>query len=64
VLAEPAATHGLDPVWRLNYVLFSQTKLWVYRILAALVSLFRFGEKNYKYDLLTMFNSMKTIGLN
>jgi hypothetical protein len=39
VLAEPPATHGLDPVWRLNYVLFSQTKLWLYRILAALVSL-------------------------
>lgn len=38
VLAEPAATHGLDPVWRLNYVLFTQTKLWIYRILAAIIS--------------------------
>jgi len=39
VVGEPAAVHGLDPIWRLSSLLFSQTKLWVYRVLAALISL-------------------------
>jgi len=38
VLAEPGSTHGLDPVWQISFVLFSQTKLWLYRIFAALVA--------------------------
>merc|ERR1712147_328905 len=37
-LAEPSAAHGFDPIWRLSFVLFSQTKLWTYRILAALLA--------------------------
>merc|ERR1712110_531510 len=36
VIAEPKAAHGFDPVWRLSFILFSQTKLWTYRILAVL----------------------------
>lgn len=39
VFAEPTANHGFDGVWKLNYVMFTQTKLWVYKILSALVSL-------------------------
>merc|ERR1711920_1000145 len=27
-----------DPVWRLSFILFSQTKLWTYRILAAVLA--------------------------
>merc|ERR1712066_1004468 len=27
VIAEPKAAHGFDPVWRLSFILFSQTKL-------------------------------------
>jgi len=39
VLAEPGSTHGLDPVWQISFVIFSQTKLWLYRIFAALVAI-------------------------
>lgn len=38
VLAEPGSTHGLDPVWQISFVIFSQTKLWLYRIFAALLA--------------------------
>ena len=38
VLAEPRAVQGLDPVWRLSFLLFTQTRLWVYRLIAAMVS--------------------------
>merc|ERR1711950_10753 len=34
VIAEPKAAHGFDPIWRLSFILFSQTKLWTYRVLA------------------------------
>lgn len=39
VLAEPGSTHGLDPVWQISFVLFTQTKLWLYRIFAALIAI-------------------------
>ena len=39
VLAEPNSAHGFDPLWRLSFILFSQTKLWLYRILSALLVL-------------------------
>ena len=39
MLAEPASAHGFDPLWRLSFILFSQTKLWLYRILSALLVL-------------------------
>merc|ERR1712218_293611 len=38
VIAEPKAAHGFDPIWRLSFILFSQTKLGTYRILAALLA--------------------------
>merc|ERR1711972_382981 len=38
VIAEPKAAHGFDPIWRLSFILFSQTKLWTYRILSAIVA--------------------------
>ena len=38
VLAEPSTAHGFDPIWRLSFVLFSQTKLWIYRILSAIIA--------------------------
>jgi len=38
VLAEPGSTHGLDPVWQISFVLFTQTKLWLYRIFAAVLA--------------------------
>jgi len=38
VLAEPTSAQGFEPIWRLTYVLFSQTKLWLYRIMSALMA--------------------------
>merc|ERR1719336_1968806 len=38
VLAEPTSAQGFEPIWRLTYVLFSQTKLWLYRIVSALMA--------------------------
>merc|ERR1712117_669814 len=38
VIAEPKAAHGFDPIWRLSFILFSQTKLWTYCVLAALLA--------------------------
>ena len=35
VLAEPSSAHGFDPLWRLSFILFSQTKLWLYRLVSA-----------------------------
>ena len=39
VLAEPDTAQGFDAVWKLAYVVFSQTKCWLYRILAAVVAI-------------------------
>lgn len=39
VIAEPDSSHGFDGVWKLAYVVFSSTRLWAYRILAALLAL-------------------------
>merc|ERR1712130_264755 len=38
VIAEPKAAHGFDPIWRLSFILFSQTKLWTYRLLTAILA--------------------------
>merc|ERR1711950_63432 len=32
VLAEPKAAQGFEWVWRLSFVLFSQTKEWLYKV--------------------------------
>jgi len=39
VLAEPRASQGLEPVWRMSFLLFSLSKLWTYRLGSALVFL-------------------------
>ena len=38
VLAEVGSSQGFDPIWQISFVLFTQTKLWLYRIFAALVA--------------------------
>ena len=38
VLAEPSAAIGFEWVWKLAFVVFSQTKSWFYKIFAALVA--------------------------
>ncbi|KAH9363943.1 hypothetical protein HPB48_022196 [Haemaphysalis longicornis] len=39
VIAEPDASHGFDGAWKLTYLVFSSTRLWCYRLLAALLAL-------------------------
>ncbi|XP_054722096.1 caveolin-3-like [Uloborus diversus] len=39
VLAEPRANQSFDQVWRFAYVLFAGTKLWVYKVLAAVCAM-------------------------
>ena len=39
VLAEPSSAHGFDPLWRLPFILFSQTKLWLYSLVSAVLVL-------------------------
>ena len=38
VLAEPYNAHGFEGVWKLAFVLFSETKGWLYRLFAALIA--------------------------
>lgn len=38
VLAEPLSAQGFEPIWRLTFVLFTQVKLWLYRIISALLA--------------------------
>ena len=38
VLAEPKAAQGFEWVWRLSFVLFSQTKEWLYKVFSALLA--------------------------
>jgi hypothetical protein len=39
VLAEPMAAQGFEWVWKLAFVVFTQTKLWLYRLFAAVVAI-------------------------
>jgi hypothetical protein len=39
VLAEPKTAQGFDFVWRLAFVVFTQSKLWLYRLFAAFVAI-------------------------
>merc|ERR1712150_415254 len=39
VLAEPTAAQGFEWAWKLAFVIFSQTKLWIYKILSAVVAI-------------------------
>ncbi|KFM74305.1 Caveolin-1, partial [Stegodyphus mimosarum] len=56
VLAEPAANHGFDAIWRLAFVVFSGTKLWVYRILAAILAIPCGFVWGVIFSLLTLLN--------
>ena len=38
VIAEPLSAQGFEPIWRLTYVLFSQTKLWLYKLISAVLA--------------------------
>ena len=38
VLAEPNAAQGFEWVWKLAFVVFSQTKSWFYKLFAAVVA--------------------------
>lgn len=38
VLAEPAGAQGFEWVWKLAFVVFSQTKSWFYKIFAAVIA--------------------------
>jgi len=38
VLAEPSAAHGFDPIWRLAFIIFTNTKLWIYKIVASVIA--------------------------
>lgn len=39
VLAEPLAAHGFDPVWQLAFILFTNTKVWIYKIVSAIIAI-------------------------
>jgi hypothetical protein len=39
VLAEPSSAMGFDGIWKLSFILFSHTKLWFYRLFAAILAL-------------------------
>merc|ERR1712110_909967 len=39
VLAEPAAAQGFEWVWKLAFVVFSQTKSWFYKLFSAIVAI-------------------------
>lgn len=39
VIAEPASSQGFDGIWKVAYILFSHTKLWFYRLFAALLAI-------------------------
>lgn len=38
VLAEPMTAQGFEPIWRLTFVLFTQVKIWLYRIISAVLA--------------------------
>jgi hypothetical protein len=39
VIAEPDTAQGFDAIWKLSFIIFSQTKLWLYRLFAAVVAI-------------------------
>ena len=39
VLAEPSASQGFDGMWKLSFILFTRTKLWFYRLFAAVLAI-------------------------
>ncbi|GAB6022543.1 hypothetical protein CHUAL_006649 [Chamberlinius hualienensis] len=56
IICEPDSSHSFDGVWRLTYIIFSTTKLWCYRLLAALVALPCAIFCGFNFALLTCFH--------
>lgn len=56
VLAEPDVSHGFDPIWRSSYVLFTGSRYWIYRLLAALFALPLALVWGITFSLLTFFS--------
>jgi hypothetical protein len=38
VLAEPASTQGFDAIWKISFILFTHSRLWLYKIISAFVA--------------------------
>jgi hypothetical protein len=56
VLAEPDVSHGFDPIWRSSYVLFTGSRYWIYRLLAALFALPLALVWGITFSLITFFS--------
>jgi hypothetical protein len=39
VIAEPSASQGFDGIWKLSFIIFTHTKLWFYRLFAAVLAI-------------------------
>lgn len=56
VICEPDSNHSFDAVWRLTFIVFTSTKFWCYRLMAALVALPCAIFCGFNFALLTCFN--------
>jgi len=56
VICEPDSSHSFDAIWRLTFIVFSATKLWSYRLMAALVALPCAIFCGFNFALLTCIN--------
>ena len=56
VLAEPDSAHGFDPIWRTSYVLFTGTRFWIYRLLAAVFAIPLAIVWGVAFSLITFFS--------
>lgn len=56
VICEPDSNHSFDAVWRLTFLVFTSTKFWCYRLLAALIALPCAIFCGFNFALLTCFN--------
>lgn len=56
VLAEPEAAHGFDPIWRSAYILFTGSRYWIYRLLAAIFALPLALVWGVTFSLITFFS--------
>jgi caveolin 3 len=39
VIAEPEGTHSFKPIWLASFSIFTETKIWCYRILSTIIAL-------------------------
>lgn len=56
VLAEPDSDHGFDSIWGLAFLVFSGTKLWVYRIISAFLAIPCGILWGFLFSILTLLN--------